>query len=246
MVNRDYEKWIAVPDLHAPYEDEKSVSTVLNFIAEQKPDHIVFLGDVIDMYAVSRFDKDPARANQLQDEIDGTQKLLRKFRKAAGESADMTYIEGNHEERMKKYLWRHPELHGLKTLEIPKLLDLESVNIKYVQELMWKDTFLFTHGTAVVKYSAQKELANRGVSGMSGHVHRIQSYAHSDYTGTKAWYAAGHLCDLDKAEYIKNPDWQQALGIVHFSKKNTRFFAEVIPIVEHKLMYGGKVYAPTV
>lgn len=243
MTNKDFETAIVIPDLHAPWHDAKSLRVVLDFIKEKQPEIVVLLGDVVDMYAVSRFDKDAERANRLQDELDSAHEVLKQIREAAPK-ATIKYCEGNHEFRLTKYLRRNQELHDLRSLKIPALLRLKELNIEYVDEWCWKDTFLFTHGNKVVKYSAQKELNSRGVSGMSGHVHRVQSYSVSDYNGTRAWYSCGHLCDEGAAEYTEtsHPDWQQGFGVVYFSKKSKRFHAEVVQLVHNSFMYSGKVY----
>jgi predicted phosphodiesterase len=243
MTNKAYEKVVVVPDLHCPYEDKKSVKAVLNYIKDQKPDRVVFIGDAIDMYSVSRFDRNPKRANRLQYELDRTIGVLEQFRLAAPK-AKMTYIEGNHEDRMKRYLWKHPELHDLRCLELSELLDLDRLDIGYVNEWYWKDTLLVTHGKRVNKYAARAELDDHGVSGVSGHTHKVQSHCKTDYKGVKVWHSIGHLCDAAQAEYVSNPDWQQALGILHLARKGKRFYAEVIPIVDHKFVYGGRHYSP--
>jgi hypothetical protein len=146
--------------------------------------------------------------------------------------------------RLQKYLWRHPEVHSLKNLRIPELLRLKDLRIDYANELLVNGVFLFTHGVRISKNSAQAELDSNGISGMSGHVHRVQTAMKTDYTGEKVWHCIGHIADATQAEYTAHPNWQQAVGIVYFDKHSKRFFSEVIPITESKLMYGGKVYKP--
>ena len=244
MVKSGYEQYVVIPDLHAPYHDEESVQTAINFVKYQKPDHVVFIGDVVDLYSVSSFDKNPKRANKLQDEYDCANEILTEFRKAAPK-AKMTYIEGNHEVRMKRYLWRHPELHGLRCLRLPQLLGLKELDIAYKQELFWRNTFLFTHGKRFGMYASRWELADNGVSGMSGHNHRLSVFSKTDKTGVKAWYHIGHLTDVEAAgEYRKDPDWQQGLGVVYFHNRKNRFFAEAIPVVDNKFIYHGVLYTP--
>jgi predicted phosphodiesterase len=242
MVEKEFDKVVVIPDTHHPYHDKRSINAVLSFLKDQKPDYVVLIGDHCDMYSVSRFDKNPDRTSKLQLELDVTHEFLKEVRKNAGKQSKMIYLEGNHEARLKKWLWRNPELHGLRSLELPYLLGLDSLGIEYVQKWLWKDTFLFTHGKRTTMYAPRWELDDNGVSGMSGHTHRLNSHAKTDYSGTKVWNSIGHLCDPKQAEYTDNPNWQQAIGVVHLSTKNKRFFAECVPITEHKFVYGGKVY----
>lgn len=244
MVNgSDFEQYIVLSDVHAPSHDQRTYDSVIHFIRKQKPDHVVIIGDFIDMYAISRFDKNPERAHRLQEEVDSAYGLLKRLRSAAGKTP-ITYIEGNHEFRMQKYLWRHPEMHGLDVLEVPNLLRLKELKIDYVQEIVKNGNFIFTHGLRINKYASRSELDDHGISGMSGHTHRIQTSMRTDYAGTKVWHCIGHLSDPLKAEYVLKPDWQQGIGVVYFERNGNRFFSEVVPIVKNKFIYGGVLYTP--
>ena len=244
MVKKEYLKFIAIPDVHVPYEDKQSVRTVLRFVKDQQPDHVVLIGDVLDNYSISHYDKNPERSQRLQWELDRTQGFLTELRRAAGIGTRITYLEGNHELRMQKYLWKHPEIHGLKNMELPKLLELEKNDVDYCSELVWKNAFIFTHGKKTTIYAPRVELDTNGMSGMSGHSHRRGSHYKTSRTGVTEWHSIGHLCDAKKAEYASNPNWQQGLGVVRFSLKNKDFFAESLPIVKHKIIYDGKLYKP--
>jgi len=243
MVSRDYQKVIVLPDAHYPYQDELTMKTVLHFIKDQAPDIVVSIGDWVDMYSISKYDKNPERAGRLQEELDIAHNGFMDVRKAAG-TAPIIYVKGNHEDRLQKYLWRHPEIHGLRALDLKELLGLKEAGVKLVDEFLWKNTFLFTHGRRCGIYAARQELDDNGISGMSGHTHKLMSYAKKDRSGEKAWYTIGHIADETKAEYTNNPNWQQAIGLVHFHKIKSRFFALAIPITEHKFMYDGKIYHP--
>lgn len=243
-VTTAYQKYVVIPDIHAPYQDKNTLQAINHFIAEQKPDHVVLIGDVIDMYSISKYDKNPLRAHKLQEEIDEAHNVIVDIRAAAGKNTPITYIEGNHEDRLRRYMWNHPEVHGLRNLELPALLGLKELGVEYKTELLVNGVFLFTHGKRTTMYSSRWELQDNGISGMSGHVHRIQTHAQTDRSGVKAWYGIGHVADEKQCEYTTNPNWQQGLGVVYFHPSKKRFHAEVIPIVEHKFIYAGKLYTP--
>ena len=61
---------VVISDLHIPYQDRPVVRLLLRFLAEQQPYAIHILGDLIDFYAISRFERDPVRATGLQAELD--------------------------------------------------------------------------------------------------------------------------------------------------------------------------------
>jgi len=239
----DFEMYVAIPDLHIPYEDKESVKTVMHFLKDVQPDHVVLIGDVVDMYSVSRFDKDPKRANRLQEELDATKEFLRALRDTVGD-AEITYLEGNHEQRVMKYLRRYPEMADLRSLKIPAMLELDDLGIDYREDLIVNDNFLFTHGEKIAVHATKAELSHSGMSGMSGHTHHCQMYSNTDRKGVAAWYSIGHLCDVDQAEYTRLPNWQEGIGVVYFEKKSGRFFATVVHIVNHKFIFSGKMFTP--
>jgi len=244
MVDKEYEKAIIVPDTHHPYHDEHSINSVLNFIKDQKPDKVILLGDHCDMYSVSGFDKNPDRAGQLQNELDVTFDFLSNLRRCAGFETEIIYLEGNHEHRLKRWLWKNPELHGLRSLSIPSLLGLKELGISYRKRYVWKNTLMFTHGKRITMYAPRWEIEDNGMSGMSGHTHRVNSHSKTDYSGSKTWHSIGHLCDPKKAEYTDNPNWQQAIGLVRLPKRGKDYQMEVIPINKNKFIYGNKLYTP--
>ena len=243
-VSRDFDMLVCIPDVHAPFHDKKTQATINHFLSDKKPDIVLQIGDLVDMYAVSRYDKNPERAQDLQTELDSAHDYLEKIRNAVGADCRIKYVRGNHEERLQKYLWRNPELHGLRALDLPELLGLKDLGVEYVDEWFWKDTFLFTHGKRCGVYSARQNLDDYGVSGMSGHDHRVMVFERKDRKGERVWYSIGHVADSSQSEYVKEPNWHQAIGVVYLSKKNTRFYATVVPITEHKFLFDGKVYSP--
>lgn len=237
-----YETILWLSDTHVPFEDRKSVKAVLAFAKDLRPDYVVAGGDMVDFYSVSSYDKDPRRANKLQEELDKGKDLLARLRGVVGH-APIVYLEGNHENRLARYLRANPELSSLKALEIPELLGFRDLGIEYRAHWLYKD-FLFKHGDYTNKYHAEKELTVEGISGMSGHNHRNQMMCKSDRRGELAWYSVGHLSDRNKVDYMENKvaNWQQGIAVVYFKKGSNRFHVTPIPIVQNKFLYNGKQY----
>ena len=63
------ETTLIVPDCHAPYHDLDAWELMLEAGRRVRPDAVVVMGDLIDCYSVSRHSKDPARATQLDGEV---------------------------------------------------------------------------------------------------------------------------------------------------------------------------------
>lgn len=242
-----YQKVLIVPDVHCPFQDYAAVSSLLDFSKWFKPDAIFFMGDLVDFYAISRFVKDPERALKLQEEIDNATDFLKQFRKQHP-TIPMTFIRGNHEHRLQKYLWTQaPELSGLRDLTVESLLQLKHLNIYYEKtgRLVHRGV-VFKHGDVVRKfagYSAKGEFEKLGMSGVSGHTHRAAIYYHNNQSGKYCWMECGCLCKLDP-EYMEGevPNWQVGWGVGYFKNNSDRYFLEFIPFVGGKAFYQGKEF----
>lgn len=211
---------VFVPDLHAPHHDQRAVNTLIEFIRYFKPEHLIFLGDGFDFYQLSRFDKHPSRLLKLGDDIKDGIDCIKSICDAAPK-AIKTMVEGNHERRLYKYLCGHPELTGLDVLAPENLLGLSELGIRWVpeEEVFEHHGFVVTHGTRVSKHSgmsAKSELEKWGVSGISGHTHRIGRYNLSNYGGDHVWFEAGCLCQLNPCYVVGRPNWQHGFAVGDF------------------------------
>ena len=90
----NYKKIVFISDIHAPFHDLKALKALRSFIGWYKPDELIFLGDVVDFYAVSSFTKDPKRALELQDEIDQAVDIIRRITDKAPK-ANKIFLRGN-------------------------------------------------------------------------------------------------------------------------------------------------------
>jgi UDP-2,3-diacylglucosamine pyrophosphatase LpxH len=210
-----------------------------------KPQKVFILGDLVDFYQLSRFDKDPKRMDHLQDDIDSARGELERIR-TANPRSEIVLFEGNHETRLRKWLWNNPEVSSLRALSIQELLTLKQYDIKWVGAL---ETYLhheysLEHGSIVRKfsgYTAKGMMEKNGLSGISGHTHRMGKHYHTDLSGDYLWVENGCLCDR-KPDYVKNPDWQNGFSVGFFKKNNTRFHIDDICITDGKAVYAGREF----
>lgn len=101
-----------IPDVHAPYHDPKAWAIAMRAIRHFCPEHIGILGDFGDFYGISSFDKSPSRRYSMADEVGVCNRLLDQV--SALEAKSVTFVEGNHEDRLTRYIARHAAaLHGL-------------------------------------------------------------------------------------------------------------------------------------
>lgn len=164
-------KFVVLSDIHFPYQDDKALKAVYKFLEQHPVDTIVLNGDILDFYDVSSFDKDPARINSLQKEIDMANKFFSQLRKR--HSGRIIFIGGNHDsDRLERYLKKHPELYSLNALKIDRILNLNEYDIDFYRDEFRLGSLKIIHGDMVRKfsaYTARGELEKHDTSGISGH-----------------------------------------------------------------------------
>ncbi len=246
MKQQDIDRSVFLGDTHFPYEDARAVRVALELIEHLKPSQVFLLGDIQDFYQLSKFDKDPNRVVKMQDDLDRTFAFMSSLRLRVGD-AEITYVCGNHEERLMKYLWRHPEIANLRSLQPEELLRLKELNIRWVPQ---NKTFAFhgfvvTHGSIIRRYSgytARGEMDKYGTSGISGHTHRVGVCLHTNFSGAYAWYEAGCLCKLTPEYVVGPPNWQHGISVGEFIKGDNRFQISQYNIIKGKLLYQGELF----
>lgn len=211
-------------DCHIPFHDRHVVDRWLQHANTLKPDAIDIIGDTIDAYPLSRFDKNPERRATLQDELDQCSVLLDGIRAAVHKGTEIHYTEGNHEQRLRRLLWgKCSEFAGIRNLTMPELLQLpkrgvvwHSIDEPY--QLPGSTTWV-THGDIVRKHSGATARAKSDrieSSVICGHSHRMGWCPTTSWTGCRDAWEVGHVCDPRKLEYVSGPpQWQQGWAVVY-------------------------------
>ena len=214
-------------DFHFPFHNVRGVRNFLKFAGDLQPDHIVLNGDLLDCYTVSAFPKAPGMPD-LQAELDMGIEFLQDL-KSACPTAKITFIEGNHEERLKRFMKTNKALYGLRCFQLPKLLRLDELDIDYVE---YGDCLDFhsgvyeisiTHGHKVRKhsaYSAKGHLLDEYYANViHGHTHRIGTFYQDGKLGRRRAFEIGGLFDRDQADYVTGEkNWQNGFAVLYTSK----------------------------
>lgn len=238
------EMHVVLSDQHIPFQDPVLEDLSIDFLAEHQPKVIHLLGDVLDFYSLSSFDKDPQRRETLQDELDGATRYFERLRKVCPK-ARIIYSEGNHENRLRRYLWSQARaLSNLRTLSFEELLGLGKFNIEWVDASSPYRIghLLFIHGELVRRASgasAKGHMDKFGCNVIHGHTHRLGAYYHRTYDDMMGAWENGCLCTLNP-EYATCPDWQNGWSVVWFH--GDMFNVEQICVVDAQYVYHGKVY----
>ena len=227
---------ICIGDHHVPYISPFTVGVQLLWCKEFQPDEIIFGGDFFDFYAVSNFDKNPARLkrDRLTDELNVGYSILKAFRDACPK-ANITYIEGNHEARLFKYKIRNtPEVDGVKIagtelepFTVKSLARLDELNIRYIESVKDESEVeiggvWFGHWRNANRYSGYtiKNLLDRFmVPCIQNHVHRAGVHFRKVKTGMIQGRENPCSCLLTP-EYLLNTDWQNGFTTIAWIEDN--------------------------
>jgi hypothetical protein len=233
-------------DVHVPFHDRDALKLAAKVLEWWKPDVHVMAGDHLDCYSLSTYDKNPERTESLQDEVDAWHcEVVAPLSAAVGKKCRQIYLPGNHEQRLRKHLWRHPQLFGVRSIELANLLELAYYGIEYAElAVRCAGVLEISHGTRVSKWAgasarAEQELRRYTISTITGHVHRAGRFQTHTMRGTVIGQESPCLCSLEP-EYMLYPDWVQ--GLTLFEVRDGRLWVEAVVFSsDYTCMVGGKV-----
>ncbi len=231
---------LIIPDLHAPYHDEKAWRLALKVGAFVKPDVIVTMGDFIDNYCVSAHRKNPKRARELSFEVDSAKARLDEL-DALG-AKKKYFIGGNHESRLERFLCdKAPELYGM--VDIAELLLLKQRGWSYTPyggTLKLGDTS-FTHDLGRAGEGAPNKARDTYMThAVIGHVHGMRT----DYKGGLGGHSFGWLGSYADVDYMHQAQaryqWQHGLGIGYLDTRG-RMHLTNVPFLHGHCVVNGKM-----
>ena len=241
---------VALPDLHVPQpcpgEIHGSALAALEFCNDFKPDEIVGVGDWGEFESISHWMKNKKldiEGLRLSRDLDAVNTLVDDCCRMTDK---FTYIKGNHEEWLDKYINEHPELLGM--FELHKYCEFEKKNIEWFEygKVYTVGNVNLTHGWYANKYHANKHATEYGDNIYYGHTHDVQSFthhrrSHEDQLPFEAM-SIGCLCETSPA-YVKNRPHKRvnAFGIFYIMDDGS--YTRYVPIIiNDQFIWNGKLY----
>ncbi|OQA46071.1 MAG: Calcineurin-like phosphoesterase superfamily domain protein [Bacteroidetes bacterium ADurb.Bin302] len=227
-----------ISDIHLPYQDNRAIEIALNDLKDNDIDTLIINGDMMDLYSLSKFNRD-GRMRDLNYEIKiGNQfldYLQYKFKR-------IIYRMGNHEMRLSDFIWRNAvEFTNIEQLSLYQLLHLKERGIDCINEMdkikIDGVSLMILHGHEIraggAIYPARNKLLRAFYNVIFGHHHitdvsRVKNLEDQDIT---AW-SIGCLCGLSPRYSIVN-NWNHGFGIIDI--KNDNF------VVKNKRIKDGKI-----
>ncbi|MBX9671611.1 MAG: metallophosphoesterase [Candidatus Obscuribacterales bacterium] len=263
---------VVIPDVHVPAHDKLTIWAIKAFLKDYQPHILIFIGDVADVFGLSRWAKPPRVAVNQQGEIDETRRLMDALIEISG-CIHVFYIMGNHEDRMMRYQSDPaPHVGGVLDFETREpilafhgLLGYgpnDPITFIYDQAerggfggaLLLNGDMNLHHGRIVRPKPAASPRADADETGRStttGHTHRVGMTVRQTTKGEIRAIELGHLVDvthpyMSYANLTNN--WHEALGIGRVV--GGRIHLQPVPIKQvlvdgrpkMAFTYGGKVY----
>tara|TARA_R100001082_G_scaffold101097_1_gene70525 strand:+ start:1000 stop:2439 length:1440 start_codon:yes stop_codon:yes gene_type:complete len=246
-----------------PFHDREALDCVLQVAELEKPDTIIYLGDMLDLPEWSdKFLVSPEFFFTTQPAINELHWWTKEFRQHCDK---MIYIEGNHELRMSKAIARNIiAAYNLKPANEPKkiqmtistLLALDDLDVEYcgpypAGEYWLNDNLRVSHGTIARKGNADTVkaiLAQARNSEIVGHIHRHEMAQKTVHPrkGIRTYvaYSPGTIARIEPnivPAFSARNDWQQGFAIVNYQDKNGLF--QIIPHSIHNgvTLYSGEI-----
>jgi len=237
-------------DLHMPFQHKRAVQAVHGFAKVLKPNWIGVLGDLIDLDQL--YSKGPSfswlaeRLGRLQHDLDEAADFLAEWL-----WFDKVHVfEGNHEQRIAKYLRRgHGVLSGLRNLKLQHLLKVtEEPFVWHPWDKPWrvgKTNLYLTHGSQLKGESGQsagKHIRKWNSSVLHGHSHRLGTYIwRAGPNRVLQGFENGCLCSLDPLYRQGPPDWHLGFSVVTVEGKH--FQVEQVHLLpNHTYWWRGKLH----
>jgi len=227
---------IIANDFQVPFHDPKALILLELFLKRERPEWLILAGDFQDFWEISSFDTAPHSGKRLLQEIELGTNILKGFRRTLPQ-ARITWLEGNHEFRLRRYLMKHArELYDLPALTVPELFGLKDLRIEYVACDQRASKFTGTHvqvGNLYVGhfeivakhggYAAKQLVEDKGVSLLQSHTHRFGAHARTGLDGRLVLGVENFSMCSRRQSYTTNPNWQQGFSAVYLEPSSGRF-----------------------
>ncbi len=168
---------LVIPDLHAPFIHKRAMRCVQWAQDWYQTDHTVFIGDIVDQYFASRFQKDPAQSGPW--EIAAARKQINRW---SDEFYEADVCIGNHDERVAKRC-EEAGVPGCFLKDYAAVWDTPGWN--------WKDQHiidgvLYIHGTGWSGVTAARRAAlEHGRCVVMGHCHKFGGVMYINQKGKR-------------------------------------------------------------
>ena len=270
MQKNDLVRYLAIFDAHCGWEfneesdydksiprfvkshDEILLRKIYKFAKGWKPDYVIWGGDQINLSCISRWTEKKPRmieGRTIQEDFEFFGALCAPINSLC--SVPAIWIEGNHEERLREMVNKHPQLNGLAT--VPDILSNMGLSATLVPTgRLWRPEgakVSFTHGHIVLGGSGNQakkltDAYHRSVR--AGHLHSYMGWTERVAADSDDYHTGIVVPPACKPNlpYAKNKPSsnQQGFLIGEYDCNTGKFWDQVILSVNGEFVINGKKY----
>ena len=239
-------------DVHGEHLDQAALGAFLKDVEVLEPREVVCIGDLIDCGGFLSQHKTLGVVAELdvtyEQDVEAGNMVLDEVQKRAP-GAKSTYIEGNHEHRINRWICDQVLGNGrnaeylMKLLGVETVLNLEKRGVRFIKRIGYYDGLSISgtiklephavaqHGEAFCgKYAAFRHIERLAESVFFGHSHRLSANYAEKLDGPVVAVNTGCLCQLRPLYGLtKTTDWMHGYAVQVCS--NDGFLAFTVPII---------------
>jgi len=235
-------KTLILSDLHVPFYNKKATELAIEYGLKRGADAVLLNGDIVDHYALSRWQKDP-RLRSFADEVQDGRAILKTIRQAFPD-ARIHWKLGNHEERYEAYMISQaPQFLGVEAFEWGSVFGLEEQDVRLVTDKrpIALGKLNIVHGHEFGKTFADPVSPARtfflkgGSHVLGGHFHQTSQHSKNNIEqNVVSTWSTGALCE-EHPRYHPINGWNLGFAFVETDHKGA--FE-----VENKRIVGGRIW----
>lgn len=233
------DKMLILPDIHSIFCNKEALELAIQYGIDNKCDAVLINGDMVDFYSVSSFCTDPT-IGHFKAEREWAKMFLSMLQSLF---PVVYYKSGNHEERLKKYLWRNANRifsEDLLTLQDLFMFDGSLINYIHEAQLVAFGKLAILHGHEVRKGGIINISRNKFLGAYSNilfsHHHRPnEDYVKDIWGHFFGSWSTGCLCRL-KVGYDPFNQWMNGFAVVRRIGKDGNFAVDNKKIINDKII----------
>lgn len=237
---------VVVPDIHVPYHDIRAIKILCKVIKAIRPEYLIVLGDSLDFYQLSKFDKNPLRKTTVSDDVDEFRDVLMQLDGACPLSTKKVFLEGNHEHRLQKWIWSNATELGKMIPSLESYCGFKDLGWRFFKygDFYRLGDVLYMHGDRCGMNVSMNMIRKYGCSVVHGHDHGAGIRWFANAVGRMFALNCGHLSDMAQQEYLYGgvADWTSGFGLVEYTDDLKIASPTFIPIIDDKCMVRGQVF----
>jgi predicted phosphodiesterase len=216
---------LLLSDVHIPFHNVRALESAVEYGRKLNPTIVYLNGDALDFHQVSRYDHDGSKLT-YQEEITAGVAFLRYLR-SKFPKARLIFKEGNHEERLDKYiLARAPALFGIENCTLAGLLQFSAIGVERIGEQRvthcGKLRIIHGHeygGGVNAPVSAARWLMLRARKhAICGHLHQTSEQIEQNMDGEQlATWSVGCLSGLHPRYRRLNTRWNHGFAVIRLA-----------------------------